>query len=137
MPDLFAYGTLMCEDIMEAVTGCRQPGEAGILYGFGRFCVRGEDYPALVAREESHVDGILYRDVSAAAWGRLDRFEGPMYRRQAVVVRLVSGAWIPAETYVVQPDSLGRLSARTWSYEDFLRGGKAHFIHTYGGYDAL
>ena len=48
MENLFAYGTLMCEDIMQDVAGCRLSCVPAELRGYSRRRVRGEHYPALV-----------------------------------------------------------------------------------------
>ena len=90
MKNLFAYGTLMCEDIMGDVSGCRLPSPSpGTLKGYSRWCVKGEPYPALVRDEKKLVEGMVYRNVPDSAWDRLDAFEGEMYERR--LVRIESG----------------------------------------------
>jgi gamma-glutamylcyclotransferase (GGCT)/AIG2-like uncharacterized protein YtfP len=88
MENLFAYGTLMCDDIMIEVSGCRLSHMPGTLRGYSRRSVRGEHYPALVPREEGRVEGVVYRNVPDSAWDRLDRFEGEMYTRQLLQIQL-------------------------------------------------
>ena len=46
--DLFSYGTLMCEDIMLAVTGRRLSSLRGFLRDYQRRTVKGEAYPGLI-----------------------------------------------------------------------------------------
>lgn len=137
MDHLFAYGTLMCEDIMEEVSGCRLSHEPGTLKGYSRRAVRGECYPAVMADEKARVGGILYRDVPDAAWERLDRFEGEMYARRPVQIESNDGALLLAATYVVRSEFLDHLEEHEWDFADFLRNGKALFQRHYRGYRSL
>ena len=138
MQDLFAYGTLMCADIMHAVSG--SPGLAGsrgLLRDHCRLCVRGEHYPGLVPRPGASVEGIIYHAVPAGAWARLDRFEGDMYLRSSVTVELADATILRAQTYLIRPE-LGRcLEDREWKLEEFLSHGKAEFERAYTGYAAI
>jgi gamma-glutamylcyclotransferase (GGCT)/AIG2-like uncharacterized protein YtfP len=136
--DLFAYGTLMCADIMRAVSGCPElAGHAGLLRDYCRLCVRGEHYPGLVSRPGASVAGIVYHAVPAEAWARLDRFEGDMYVRAGVDVELADTTIQRAQTYLVRPGLTGLLEDRVWQLEDFLRHGKADFESAYAGYAAI
>jgi len=137
LKNLFAYGTLMCGDIMHEVSGvCCSPLPA-TLKGFRRHSVRGEHYPAIVPDEEGRVDGLVYRDVPEAAWVRLDRFEGEMYERSIVQVEMKDGSILPAATYVTLPKFLDRLDPSGWDFAEFLRTGKTSFRRGYGGYRSL
>ena len=137
MESLFAYGTLMCEEIMQEVSGCRLSPVPGILQGYCRRSVKNEHFPGLVPNAESRVDGVVYRDVPDSAWDRLDRFEGEMYARWLVQIELYDGAILPAATYVVKPQFLVRLEPSEWNFADFLRNGKTNFQKNYKGYKAL
>jgi len=138
MQDLFAYGTLMCADIMRAVSGCPEPaGRAGLLRDHRRLCVRGEHYPGLLPCAGASVEGIVYRAVPADAWTRLDRFEGDLYVRAGVVVELADATLLRVQTYLVRPELSGCLEERLWELEVFLRHGKAEFESAYAGYTAI
>ncbi len=137
MESLFAYGTLMCDEIMREVAGCLPSRAAGTLKGYSRRAVRGERYPGIVADAAGCVEGVLYRNVPTSAWARLDRFEGEMYARQAVQITLADGETLLAEAYVVRPQFLDRLEQSAWSLADFLREGKASFQQHYTGYRRL
>ena len=134
MRNLFAYGTLMCGDIMREVAGCLPASLPGVLQGYRRRTVRGEHYPGLVPGGASRVDGVLYRAVPGFAWARLDDFEGDMYLRHSVRIELPDGATLSAETYLVRPQFLARLGHDEWSYAEFLRSGKEQFCDRYRGY---
>jgi gamma-glutamylcyclotransferase (GGCT)/AIG2-like uncharacterized protein YtfP len=137
MAHLFAYGTLMCEDIMQAVADCRPARVPGTLRGFSRRRVKGEVYPGLIQIEGGRVEGMVYVDVSDSAWTRLDRFEGSMYVRRPVTVEVADGGRSAAETYVVRPEYIDRLGAGQWDFAEFLRNGKSRFQAGYEGYRVL
>lgn len=127
----------MCEDIMYEVSGCRLSHEPATLNGYRRQSVIGESYPAIMPDRDASVDGLIYRDLPASAWDRLDRFEGEMYERQHVVVALTHRTPLPAETYVIHPVYLKRLDPSDWDFDDFIKNGKARFQRHYKGYRLL
>ena len=137
MQNLFAYGTLMCEDIMRKVSGCSFQHMPGILTGYIRRCVRGEPYPALIPHSRGRVEGVLYLNISSLAWNRLDRFEGDLYVRQRVPIGLHNNTTVNAETYIVRPEFRSYLEQSDWDFADFLRNGKARFEGRYKGYRFL
>jgi gamma-glutamylcyclotransferase (GGCT)/AIG2-like uncharacterized protein YtfP len=137
MYNLFAYGTLMCDDIMAEVSGCCLSFVAGTLKGYSRRSVKGEYFPGLGPDASGIVDGIVYRDVPDSAWVRLDRFEGEMYVRRDVRIELSNGIVLPAATYVVHPEYLDHLEASDWDFETFLRNDKTRFQKGYRGYRKL
>jgi gamma-glutamylcyclotransferase (GGCT)/AIG2-like uncharacterized protein YtfP len=136
MRHLFAYGSLMCPDIMQRVSGLTLVGVAATAHGYRRCKVRGEPYPAVLADSDASVNGILYRNLSEAAWHRLDRFEGEMYRRVAISVD-TADATIAAGLYLAHPDFHHRLLADDWSFEEFLDSGRKQFEHEYSGFETL
>lgn len=137
MKNLFAYGTLMCEDIMLEVSGCSLSCVSGILKGYSRRLVKGEHYPAVMPDKSGIVEGAVYRDVPDSAWERLDRFEGEMYKRRDVIVELNNGKVLNAETYVIQPEYLSCLDSSDWDFDDFMTTGKVKFQKHYKGYQSL
>ena len=137
MENLFAYGTLMCDDIMREVAGCRLSHVTGTLKGYRRRSVKGEYYPALVPDEDGRVDGVVYHSVPASAWERLDRFEGELYARRRVQIELNDGTALRADAYVVKPEYLDRLEPSEWDFAEFLRNGKVRFQSHYKGFRTL
>ena len=137
MDNLFAYGTLMCGDILQAVAGRQLEAMPARLLNYRRLQVRGEHYPAIRQQPGWQVDGILYRQVTRQLWHRLDLFEGHMYRRVSVAVRLPSGQMVIAYTYVIRPGSRQRLLSRDWDFDTFLAQGKVHFLQYYPGFSTV
>lgn len=134
---LFAYGTLMVEEILASASGQRLKGMSATLKGFRRYRVFAEVYPGIIPDPRGSVAGILYQGISAEAWERLDRFEGEMYQRERVELVQESGDTIVAETYVIRPQFRSRLSDEAWSLEQFLSCDQGTFQQEYQGFDAL
>jgi len=137
MTHLFAYGSLMCEDIMQEVSGCLLEHRRGFLEGYIRLCVRDHVYPGLLQREGNRVAGVVYLDVPASAYERLDRFESEMYARRTVSIDMDSGGRLTAETYVVRPEYVDRLEEAEWDFSEFLKSGKSKFRAGYVGYHSI
>jgi hypothetical protein len=130
----------MDPEIMARVSGMRCRAGKALLSGYLRRAVRGEVYPAIVARPGEAVDGVVYFDLTPEALDRLDRFEGPMYRRTSVSVTLEAAGneeTAAAEAYVIAPENLARLSDEDWRFEEFLKTGKGRFQSSYEGYGKL
>ncbi len=133
----FAYGTLMCEDILLAATGCRFTGVRGILRDYERRTIRGEVYPGIVVTPGKVVEGVVYSDLPEAAWRRLDAFEGEMYHRRLIQVELEDGTARVAQAYVIRPEFEHRLSSSPWLREEFLGSGRQRFETQYPGFETL
>ena len=135
--DLFAYGTLMCAEIMAEVAGKRLPYTPAVLTGYRRFLVRGEQYPGVVDDPAGTVSGLVYHDIDATGWRRLDRFEGEMYQRRPVTVQLAGGGLAQVDCYVIRSAFLHRLTRTEWDYTAFLLRGKRMFQQQYFGFKAI
>ena len=62
-----------------------------------RHAVRGEAYPAIVAKSNGLVKGIIYKDISQAELDALDAYEGDEYGRIRVFVETEADkiqAWV-------------------------------------------
>jgi gamma-glutamylcyclotransferase (GGCT)/AIG2-like uncharacterized protein YtfP len=133
--NLFAYGTLIDPEIIRRAAGELPLCRWATLEGYERKAMRGKTYPGLRKKKGASVRGVLYFDLSAGAWDRLDLFEGEMYVREEVAVCLDNGPTAPAWVYVTAPAFLGELSSEGWEYEEFRRRGKDDFEELYEGFD--
>lgn len=133
----FTYGSLMCEDIMSRVCDASVRGEAASLLDHARHPVRDEDYPGMVAMAGHAVSGVLYRDLPAKAWVRLDEFEGGMYQRCSVSVKLGNGDQVEAWAYLFRPAYRHLLLPGEWDFQRFLAEGKLRFELNYMGFGIL
>ena len=125
---VFAYGTLMFDEVMEAVVGRRFDGVPARLRGYERYQVRGQSYPAIVRREDGVTEGILFSGIDEETLARLDRFEGSSYQREWLALDTGERAW----AYVVAPGNEPLLSGAPWNPEAFLREHGEAFLEGWG-----
>ena len=126
--NLFAYGTLMDSEIMASVSGARFPGEPATLRDYKRKMLVGEVYPAIAPAEGSAVQGVVYFDLSPRAFARLDQFESSIYQRLRVSADRGTEGLVPANTYVIAPEHVGRLADQDWSGGHLTEGDRARFL---------
>ncbi len=134
MQNLFTYGSLMCQDIMSAVTGRQLCHSPALLLQYRRFLVKNEQYPGVVPSDGGLVNGIVYHGISPKVWSRLDRFEGEMYSRCPVTVLYENGAEAQVCCYVFKPEFRQQLTDEEWEFETFLHNGKKIFQTRYAGF---
>jgi gamma-glutamylcyclotransferase (GGCT)/AIG2-like uncharacterized protein YtfP len=134
MEHLFAYGTLMCDDIMREVGGYETPSTPALLKGFRRCRVKNESYPGIVPDASGSVAGIVYMNLPESSWKRLDSFEGEMYSRELAQIELADGSTLTANTFVVKPEFYDRLERAEWSFSEFIKTGKTAFLQSYQGF---
>lgn len=128
---LFAYGSLMWPDILQAVAGRALPSQAATLRGYRRFCVRGASYPALRrATPDSVITGVVYEGLCDADWQRLDAFEGADYQRQTLKVGC-AGRTLTAAAYLWRDAASDRLADADWSAQAFTRKGLGAFRNSF------
>lgn len=137
MTHFFAYGSLMHPEIFADVTGVRRSPEPALLSGFRRGRLRGRSYPGIVPSPDDRVPGHVYVHLPVEAWHRLDRFEGPMYRRAPVTVRTDFGRRLSADVYLLTDDFAAELLDAPWSYADFLARDLSRFRREYFGFGAV
>ncbi len=135
--NLFAYGTLIDQEIMARVSGVECRFQKATLPHYVRKTVRGEVYPAIARQEDHSVDGVVYFDVSPQAVDRLDKFEGPLYVRTDAFAVCDDGTSVDVQTYVIASGFAERMSDDDWSYGRFLKKNKDVFQRNYRGYKEL
>lgn len=123
---LFAYGTLMFDEVMAAVTGEAGSSLDAVLHGFERRLLRGAVYPGVAPRPGARVSGRAWTGLGEAALARLDRFEGPMYRREAHPVVTADGL-LEAQVYVVRPGYRWMMTTRPWEPGEFRARSLARY----------
>jgi len=123
---------------MYQVAGCTLQSVEVSLEGYVRYGVKGEQYPGVIARAGSCVDGIVYLDVGSEALRRLDIFEGKMYSRESVrVVRKTDQQELEAMVYVFRPEYEFLLTGESWDLQRFLQNGREVFEQEYAGFEEL
>ncbi|ONH29899.1 gamma-glutamylcyclotransferase family protein [Pseudofrankia asymbiotica] len=92
---LFAYGTLMFGDIVEALLGRRPAFTAAAVAGWRAARLPGRVYPGLVPAAGRRASGLLLSGLSAAEWALLDAFEGDAYVLCLVEAETLGGTGVP------------------------------------------
>jgi hypothetical protein len=115
-------------ELLSALTGAEFPACVARLPNFGRYLVRGELFPAVVAEPGASTIGTLYSHLSPAHLRRLDDYEGPLYRRCPVRVYDDRQRGRVAWTYVIAPRQRRCLGNESWDKEGFARYHLASYL---------
>ncbi len=110
--DLFAYGTLLIDDVITALIG-RVPSWTGSTApGWRAASIPDQDYPGLIPNVNTSAAGRIYRDLTPTEWVLLDHFEDSQYHLDRI---LVEPDDVPVLTYTWDGP---RLEA-TWRASEF------------------
>ena len=120
MYSLFAYGTLVIEEIMEGVTDKHFHGVNAVIHDFARFRIRNVTYPGIVPHKGGLVNGTLYCGIDRDALTKIDDFEGDLYERIPVTVFTEDGKPCEAFTYVVKDTYRGIVTDEEWDIDEFM-----------------
>ncbi len=132
--NVFTYGSLMFPEVWERVTRLNLPGLPATLAHHAARRIEGQSYPALIPQEGAMTAGILYGEVTAAALGWLDAFEGVFYLRVPVKVMLNDGTSRSAWVYrAARPDDPA-IMAECWEAGQFAREELAGFLNRDPGF---
>jgi gamma-glutamylcyclotransferase (GGCT)/AIG2-like uncharacterized protein YtfP len=125
----FFYGTLIDPDVRRAVLGRLAPEtvEPATLPGWRRFAAKGVTFPIARPDPKAEIEGVLARDLSAAAGRLLDAYEGDGYRRTKVEI-VAGGKSVSAILYV--DDGSGTLVPKpaAWEYATWVKRDKRAFL---------
>jgi gamma-glutamylcyclotransferase (GGCT)/AIG2-like uncharacterized protein YtfP len=135
--NVFTYGSLMIPSVMAAVTGKHFQVMKACLREYARFKVKGESYPGIIYKTGAATDGVVHRDVDDLSLNLLDDFEGELYKRISVPVEVDQSGALIAETYVVSPEHLHRLSSVPWDLDKFKKENLQEFLRSYKGFSLL
>jgi gamma-glutamylcyclotransferase (GGCT)/AIG2-like uncharacterized protein YtfP len=124
---LFAYGTLELPAVLAKVTGREHLARAAVLSGYARYLLARYPYPAMVADPAGSVEGSVFLDLDAAAFARLDAYEGDLYERCELSVR-VGDAVVRAQSYVLRGEFHELLSEAPWDRHEFERRHLASYL---------
>lgn len=120
--NIFAYGSLMYEEIWSRVVCGSYEGLVAELDGHVTKKIKGEVYPAII-RGEGSVRGVLYFSVSSEDIARLDSFEGKMYERTLCDVMSQDGLIRPCFFYAFREEFFGLLGDDDWDSQEFKDNG--------------
>ncbi|WP_178861283.1 gamma-glutamylcyclotransferase family protein [Thiomicrorhabdus cannonii] len=135
--NVFTYGSLMYAPVWSQIVSGRYASVDGIVSGYRRFAVLGEDYPGVVqAGADAAVSGRVYLGVNAADLRRLDEFEGEYYFRDVCVMSTPQGE-VEVQLYVIKPEYSRVLSAENWNQKAFEQAGLQRFLERYSGFSRV
>lgn len=123
---LFVYGTLLFDEIVQALTD-RTFGTLEVtLHEFARHAIvrqgQREAYPAIRSRASGKVHGRVLLNVDDRSMRLIDRYENdpPEYERVTIRVECDGGNPLQANTYIASP-TLRPLLHGDWHVEQFQR----------------
>lgn len=116
----------MFPPIWHEVVGRRCPYSQAWLTGFRREAMLGGPYPAILPDPQAvPLEGVLYSGIRRLDLKRLDLYEGHLYQRQTVRVRLLDQGECEAQAYVLKPRWRRLASGRDWDPRLFKPGKSA------------
>lgn len=128
MSKLFTYGSLMCEDIMARVARGHFPATPATLSGYARQTMKKATYPGLRPQSNAVTKGIVYSQLTPQAFHHLDMFEGSMYDRIEVTVKLENKLPTSAYVYVTRAVYHRYLKKEDWDFGAFVTLHKHQFV---------
>jgi gamma-glutamylcyclotransferase (GGCT)/AIG2-like uncharacterized protein YtfP len=126
---LFVYGTLLFDEITEALLGRALARRPATVPGWRVAALIGVTYPALVARAGAGATGELLTDLSADETRILDAYEGSYYGLALLAAADATPVW----TYVRAP-AAPPVAAGAWSRSAFARDHLAGFLASLTGH---
>lgn len=127
--DVFTYGTLMSEAVLQIVLGRVPHREEGVLYNYQRRPINGRVYPAVTTAPGKSVAGKVMRNLTAAEIVILDAFEDPEYERCRLPITLNSGERIFARVWVRPIEHVEDLDAENdWSFSEFRAKHECEYL---------
>ncbi len=125
---LFTYGTLQFPEVMQAVTGTAPSWTSATASGFAQYRLVDRVYPGMTVEKGGITSGIVYHDLSAAAWILLDAFEDVHYQRVLIQIGEGPGIERPAFAYIIPPHNHRLLSSVMWSKEWFAENHLTRYL---------
>ena len=133
--NLFAYGSLMFEEVWSQLVRGQYIKRPARLHGFTRRRVHGDVYPVIVRSHAGDwVDGVVYFGVRPEDLERLDIFEAEPYNRQTHTVVVEGRERHKADVYVLKDDYRHMVHDREWDPQWFEREALPIFIGSYRGF---
>lgn len=131
MTDLFTYGSLMFPAVWRQLVPAPRPSHPAFLPHYSRRLIFLDTYPLITPDPNS--DGILgrlYCNLTTHDLERLDWFEGEIYQRISVQVRVAQDT-IPCQTYVPKPAYTPLIMQEAWRGDVFKHVQMPIFLARY------
>ena len=130
MDVLFIYGTLLDEDVRDAVLGHAMPPQnitPSIAPDYAIYAVAGASYPCLLPAIGEQAEGAALSGLTEEDFRRLDQFEGENYKRVPVMVHLAGDSSKAFTAQYYQPNQSLKTNGR-WSLSDWKITEKQKFL---------
>ncbi|WP_319479565.1 gamma-glutamylcyclotransferase family protein [uncultured Draconibacterium sp.] len=92
MINVFVYGSLLFPEIADGLCEQKLKWENATLIGYSRFALKGADYPAIIKKNNSTVEGKILLNLDQNAIDLLTYYEGDEYEIVPVKVETSSGS---------------------------------------------
>jgi gamma-glutamylcyclotransferase (GGCT)/AIG2-like uncharacterized protein YtfP len=127
MHNIFVYGTLMSELIINKLTGKTFRWQPATLNGYKRFCVKDCDYPAILTDVYSVTKGLLIENLDDLSLDIISFYEGDEYEKKKVTVSIdgkpeaaLTFIWVKGEEY---------LENENWDFRRFENESLDHYLN--------
>ena len=114
--NLFAYGTLMIDEIFFSITGNYVKNTPGYLNNYICYRVRDKNYPGIISGN-GFTTGVIYQDLPFDVILKLDDYEGNQYQRVKVLVNKDTTNQVPAWCFIYKEDLQNNLLKDLWTLQ--------------------
>lgn len=91
MMNVFVYGSLLFPEIADGLCGQKLKSKNATLSGYARFALKGADYPAIIKKDNSTMEGKVLLNLDENAIYLLTFYESDEYAIATVKVETGSG----------------------------------------------
>jgi gamma-glutamylcyclotransferase (GGCT)/AIG2-like uncharacterized protein YtfP len=127
MQNIFVYGTLQSELIINKLTRKKFHSSPAILRGYKRYRVKDCDYPAIVAEAGSETKGLILFNVKDSDLHILSFYEGDEYEKKTVTVLLNDK---PTDVLAfVWLKGVDLLENKEWNLHQFQEDSLEHYLN--------
>jgi gamma-glutamylcyclotransferase (GGCT)/AIG2-like uncharacterized protein YtfP len=127
MQNIFVYGTLMSEPVLNKLTGKSFQSKPAILTGYKRYCVRECDYPAIINDADSETKGLVIFNVEDSDLEVFSFYEGDEYEKKWVEV-IVNGEISRVVAFIWKKDRK-LLEDKSWDLIRFENNSLEHYLN--------
>ena len=126
---LFVYGTLQLPERVHEIIGRTLSGPPALLPDYRCGLVARADFPGIVPSATESTPGCLLSGLTQRELSLLDDYEGELYRRVNVTVK-VDGKPVRAWVYVIVAWAWERVTGERWTIHDYRnRTRKTRFTY--------
>ena len=125
--NLFAYGTLIFEEILSKLLGAEHISIPGLLENYKIIKFYNAEYPGIIPDIESNVSGKIIFGINEQDISILDAYEGVMYKRSILKVKALSKEY-DCHVYVVDDNYREELSEEPWCPIDFKNNSLNNYM---------